>query len=393
MPADVPAIQAALRAASLDGWLLYDFQGVNPIARALVGLGGTTKMTTRRWYYMVPAEGAPRKLVHRIEAHVLDGVPGETTTYAGHASLDEGLSALLAGCRRVAMEYSPRCAIPYLSRVDAGTVEQVRANGVEVVTSGDLVQEFMAGWSDAQAETHRRAAAALYRIKDRAFEALRRVSAGETLDEYALQQLMVGWFEEEGLVSDAAPVVAAMEHAGDPHYQPTERSSRAIRPDELVLLDLWGKTRDEGAVYADISWVGFTGPTVPEDMARAFDAVVRARDAAVTLVEERVGAGQPVRGCDVDRAARAVLEQAGYAQAILHRTGHSLGETVHGQGVHMDDYETRDERRLLPGTGFTVEPGVYFKQFGMRSEINVLVGDGHVEVTGPRQQVIIPLVA
>src|SRR5690606_23944039 len=267
------------------------------------------------------------------------------------------------------------------------------ANGVEVVTSGDLVQEFMAGWSDAQVETHWRAAAALYRIKDRAFEALRRVSAGETLDEYALQQLMVGWFEEEGLVSDAAPVVAAMEHAGDPHYQPTERSSRAIRPDELVLLDLWGKTRDEGAVYADISWVGFTGPTVPEDMARAFDAVVRARDAAVTLVEERVGAGQPVRGCDVDRAARAVLEQAGYAQAILHRTGHSLGETVHGQGVHMDDYETRDERRLLPGTGFTGEPGGYLQQFGNRSEINVLVGDGHVEVTGPRQQVIIPLVA
>ncbi len=393
MPADVPAIQAALRAASLDGWLLYDFQGVNPIARTLAGLGGTAKMTTRRWYYMVPATGTPRKLVHRIESHVLDGMPGETRTYAGHESLDAGLAALLDGCRRVAMEYSPRCAIPYLSRVDAGTVEQVRGAGVEIVTSGDLVQQFMAGWSEAQAETHRRAAAALYRVKDRAFEALRRVSAGEPLDEYALQQLMVGWFEEEGLVSDAAPVVAAMENAGDPHYQPTEGSSRPIRPDELVLLDLWGKTREEGAVYADISWVGYTGSAVPAPMAQAFDAVVSARDAAVALVEARVIAGEPVRGCEVDRAARTVLEQAGYGDAIMHRTGHSLGETVHGQGVHMDDYETRDERRLLPGTGFTVEPGVYFKQFGMRSEINVLVGDGHIEVTGPRQQVIISLVA
>lgn len=393
MPADVPAIQAALRDASLDGWLLYDFQGVNPIARALVGLGGARKMTTRRWYYMVPATGTPRKLVHRIEPHVLDAVPGDAVTYAGHASLESGLTALLAGCRRVAMEYSPRCAIPYLSRVDAGTLEQVRAAGVEVVTSGDLVQQFMAAWSAAQADTHRQAAAALYRIKDKAFDALRRVSAGEPLTEYALQQRMVGWFEDEGLVSDAAPVVAAMENAGDPHYLPSETASRAIGPDELVLLDLWGKTRDAGAVYADISWVGYTGATVPDDMARAFDAVVRARDAAVALVETRVAAGEAVRGCEVDRAARAVLEQAGYAEAIFHRTGHSLGETVHGQGVHMDDYETRDERRLLPGTGFTVEPGVYFRKFGMRSEINVIVGDGHVEVTGPRQSFIIPLVA
>lgn len=391
MPVDVPSIQAALRAAALDGWLLYDFQGVNPIARSLVGLGGARKMMTRRWYYLVPAAGTPRKLVHRIEPHVLDGVPGQASTYAGHASLDEGLAALLQGCRRVAMEYSPQCAIPYLSRVDAGTLEQVRGRGVAVVSSGDLVQQFIAVWSAAQVETHRQAAAALYRIKDRAFEVLRRVAADEPLTEYALQQQMVQWFEEEGLTSDAAPVVAAMENAGDPHYQPAEHSSRTIRPDELVLLDLWGKTRADGAVFADISWVGFTGRVVPDEMARAFDAVVRARDAAVALVEARVTAGQPVQGFEVDRAARAELVEAGYGDAVFHRTGHSLGETVHGQGVHMDDYETHDERHLLPGTGFTVEPGVYFEKFGMRSEINVLVGDGHVDVTGPRQSSIVPL--
>jgi Xaa-Pro dipeptidase len=393
MPLDVQAIQAALRADGLDGWLLYDFQGVNPIARALAGLGGSRKMTTRRWYYLIPASGTPRKLVHRIEAHTLDGVPGAAAPYAGHASLRDGLAALLDGCRRVAMEYSPLCAIPYLSRVDAGTLEQVRACGVEVVSSGDLVQQFMARWSDEAVHSHRRAADALHRIKDQAFEALRRVGAGEALTEYGLQQQMVGWFGEAGLVSDAAPVVAAMENAGDPHYQPSETRSRAIRPNELVLVDLWGKIDVPGAVFADISWVGFTGGDVPDDMTRAFAAVVRARDAAADLVQTRVRGGQPVQGFEVDRAARAVLIEAGYGEAILHRTGHSLGETVHGQGVHMDDYETHDERRLLPGTGFTLEPGVYFTGFGMRSEINVLVGDGDIEVTGPRQMEIIRLTA
>lgn len=393
MPLDVQAIQQALRADRLDGWLLYDFQGVNPIARAVAGLGGSRKMTTRRWYYLIPAEGHPRKLVHRIEPHTLDAVPGTSTTYAGHASLRDGLAALLDGCRRVAMEYSPLCAIPYLSRVDAGTLEQVRACDVEVVSSGDLVQQFMAAWSGEAVETHRTAAAALYRIKDRAFEALRGVATGASLTEYDLQQRMVGWFDEEGLDSDAAPVVAAMENAGDPHYQPSATQSRTIAPNELVLLDLWGKTRVPGAVYADISWVGFTGTDVPADMARAFDAIVRARDAAVALVEARVEAGADVRGFEVDRAARTVLMDAGYGDAVLHRTGHSLGETVHGQGVHMDDYETHDARRLLAGTGFTIEPGVYFSQFGMRTEINVLVGDGLVDVTGPRQMEIIRLTA
>jgi Xaa-Pro aminopeptidase len=393
MPLDVQAIQAALRADGLDGWLLYDFQGVNPIARALAGLGGSRKMTTRRWYYLIPASGTPRKLVHRIEAHTLDAVPGDATPYAGHESLRDGLARLLDGCRRVAMEYSPRCAIPYLSRVDGGTLEQVRACGVDVLSSGDLVQQFMARWSDEAVATHREAAAALYRIKDRTFEALRHASTGGALTEYALQQQMVEWFADEGLVSDAAPVVAAMENAGDPHYQPSDTRSRAIRPNELVLIDLWGKIETPGAVYADISWVGFTGADVPADMTRAFDAVVRARDAAADLVQARVRSGEPVRGFEVDRAARAVLVEAGYAEAILHRTGHSLGETVHGQGVHMDDYETHDERRLLPGTGFTLEPGVYFKSFGMRSEINVLVGDGDIEVTGARQMEIIRLTA
>jgi Xaa-Pro dipeptidase len=389
---DIPAIQEALRSDGLDGWLLYDFHGSNPIAVRMAGLGGGGHMTTRRWYYLVPAEGQPRGLVHAIERHNLDQLPGEKLVYAGREQLDEALTRLLAGLDRVAMEYSPKCAIPYLSRVDAGTAEAVRARGVELVSSGDLVQRFEAAWGAAQLTLHRAASEALYRIKDRAFEAAAAaLRTGPLLTEYALQQQMVGWFEEEGLVSDSPPVVAIGANAGNPHYLPTATVTRTIVADEILLLDLWGKRRDQGAVFADITWVGVTAARVPEAPAAAFAAIVEARDAAVTIVDEAARAGRDLRGWEVDRAARNVLEQAGYGRYILHRTGHSLGESVHGNGVHMDDYETHDDRRVLSGTGFTVEPGLYFDDFGVRTEINVFRSADRAEVTGPRQAEIVTL--
>ncbi|MEQ1911886.1 MAG: M24 family metallopeptidase, partial [Vicinamibacterales bacterium] len=361
MPLDVAAIQRTLCDDGLDGWLLYDFHGSNPIAAGLAGLVGGGHMTTRRWYYLIPATGDPRGLVHAIERHNLDGLPGEKTVYAGRQQLDAGLDALLSGLKRVAMEYSPGCAIPYLSRVDAGTAEAVRGRGVTIVSSGDLVQRFEAAWTETQLATHRSASDALYRIKDRAFAAAAAaVRAGMPLNEYTLQQQMVGWFEEEELVSDSPPVVAVGANAANPHYLPTTGRSRAIVADELLLLDLWGKRRELGSVFADITWVGFTGHQVPDVQARAFGAIANARDAAIALVTEAARDNQPLQGWQVDRAARTVLQEAGYGPQILHRTGHSLGEHVHGNGVHMDDYETHDDRRLLPGTGFTVEPGLYF---------------------------------
>lgn len=391
MALDVAAIQSSLEADGLDGWLLYDFHGSNPIAARLAGLTGGGHMTTRRWYYLIPAHGQPRGLVHAIERHNLDQLPGEKIVYAGRQQLDAGLTQLLAGTTRVAMEYSPNCAIPYISRVDAGTAEAVRARGVEIVSSGDLVQQFEAAWTPAQLAQHRAASEALYRIKDRAFsaaaDALRR---GVPLTEYDLQQQMAGWFVEERLVSDSAPVVACGENAGNPHYLPGAESP-AIRLDEVLLLDLWGKLDEQGAVFADITWVGFAGSRVPDDVARAFAAVADARDAAVRLVQDAVAAGRDIRGWEADRAARAVLEQAGYGAYVLHRTGHSLGENVHGNGVHLDDYETHDERRILPGTGFTVEPGVYFERFGIRSEINVFCAGHEALVTGPRQMEVVTL--
>jgi Xaa-Pro dipeptidase len=393
MSLDVGAVQRALAEQGLDGWLWYDFQGANPIAQRMAGLGGGGHMATRRWFYMIPASGEPRGLVHMIEKHNLDRLPGAKTEYAGRAQLEAGLKHLLTGTRRVAMEYSPNGAIPYVSRVDAGTIELVRGQGVEVVSSGDLIQQFEAQWGDEGVRTHRVAADKLYRIKDRAFEAVAsRLRDGVATTEYDIQQLMWQWFEDEGLTSDAAPLVAAQENASDPHYMPSPTASRAIRPNELLLLDLWGKLKTPGAVFADISWVGYTGTAVPAEMTRVFDTARDARDAAVTLVQDAARQRREVRGYELDRAARGVIEAAGYGQYILHRTGHSLGETVHGNGAHLDDYETHDERRLLPGTGFTIEPGIYLERFGVRTEINMVWTAAGPEVTGPRQQEIVRVV-
>ena len=392
MALDVAAVQEALRVDGLDGWLLYDFHGSNPIAARLAGQTNGGHMTTRRWYYLIPAQGEPRALVHAIERHNLDRLPGEKIVYAGREQLDAGLTALLRGTRRVAMEYSPSCAIPYLSRVDAGTAEAVRARGVEIQSSGDLVQQFEARWTPPQLASHRAASEALYRIKDRAFDAVARsLRDGTRTTEYDIQQLMVGWFEDEGLVSDSAPQVSVGANAGNPHYLPTAGQSRPIVPQEIVLLDLWGKRTEPGAVFADITWVGYAGTRLPDEYAGAFAAVARARDTAVTLVEDAARGGRDVRGWEVDRAARAVLHEAGFGDHILHRTGHSLGESVHGNGVHLDDYETHDDRRILPGTGFTIEPGLYFDTFGVRSEINMFRGERDATVTGPRQREVVML--
>jgi Xaa-Pro aminopeptidase len=387
-------VQQSLKAEGLDGWLLYDFHGSNPIAARLLGTANGAKMTTRRWFYLVPATGEPRGLVHAIERKTLDALPGEKTVYAGREQLDAGLTKLLSGVKRVAMEYSRDCAIPYISRIDAGTLELVRNRGVDVESSGDLVQRFEAVWDEAALATHREASAALYRVKDRAFELVaRRARDGEAMTEFAIQQQMASWFEEEGLTSDSHPVVAAQENAGDPHYLPTARRARAIGRDELVLLDLWAKKKEHPqAVYADITWVGFTGRDVPPEMARAFEAIRQARDAAAALVQESARNQRDLRGWQVDRAARNVLEQAGFKERILHRTGHNLGRDVHGNGVHMDDYESHDDRRLLPGTGFTIEPGVYFESFGVRTEINMYYGEREALITGPAQTEIVRLV-
>jgi Xaa-Pro aminopeptidase len=389
---ELERIQESIREAGLDGWLLYDFHGNNPIATGLAGLGGPGVISTRRWYYLIPANGSPVGLVHAIERHNLDALPGEKRVYSERRTLVAELRRLLSGQRRLAMEYSPACTIPYLSRVDGGTLEQIRDLGVEVVSSGDLAQQFEAAWDAAALATHREASARLYRIKDRAFEAVAACLHDQrAVTEHGIQQLMVGWFDEEGLVSDSAPVVAAAENTANPHYLPSAERHRTIRPGDVVLLDLWGKLDLPGTVFADITWVGVASPDVPDAVQAVFSVVREARDAAIGLVQTAVTAGRPLAGWQVDRAARDVIEGAGYGAQFVHRTGHSLGESVHGNGVHMDDYETHDERQLLPGTGFTIEPGIYLESFGIRSEINMFVGEGSATVTGSSQSRVVTL--
>jgi Xaa-Pro aminopeptidase len=387
MSLDIAAVQAALREDGLDGWLLYDFRGVNPVAARLTGIAGSGHMATRRWYYLIPREGTPIRLVHAIERHNLDGVPGRTVVYASRETLASGLTTLLEGRRRLAMEYSKDCAIPYLSRVDAGTIELIRSHGVEVVSSGDLIQRFEAAWDAAALATHQDASARLYRIKDRALAFVRAaLAAGRPLTEYAIQSEMVQAFTDEDLIADSAPVVGAQANAGNPHYLPTAAQHRAVGRNEVLLLDLWGKRPTPGAVYADITWMAFTGPEIPARVQAAWSAAAAARDRAIAFVQAGIRAGRDVRGFEVDAAARQVLVDAGFGGHVLHRTGHSLGEEIHGNGVHMDDYETKDDRRLIPGIGFTIEPGLYFEDFGIRTEIDMTVGLQDATVTGDIQE-------
>jgi Xaa-Pro aminopeptidase len=390
MSLEISRIQSALAAQKLDGWLLYDFRGTNAIAEGLVGLGG--QHVTRRWYYFIPATGEPRKLVHAIESKKLDHLPGDKTIYAGRKPLEDGLKKILSGAKTIAMEYSANCDIPYISRVDAGTIDLIRSLGLSIVSSGDLVGEFEAAWDEAEIASHRAASEKLYRIKDRAFQFVQtKMQAGTPLTEFIVQNEMVGFFKDEGLIFDNPPIVAAQEHAGDPHYAPSKDHSRAIKPNEILLIDLWGKLPDAGAVYADITWTGFTGETPPEKFAKAFGTIVAGRDAAIKLVQDGIAAGRDVRGFEVDRICRDTIASAGFGDFFVHRTGHSLGTEVHGNGVHMDDYETRDDRKLLPGTGFTIEPGIYTKEFGVRTEINMVVGARTATVTGPCQTTLITM--
>ena len=386
------AVQEALREEGLDGWLLYDYRGSNPIARSVTGVERHTGLTSRRWYYLIPATGEALALVHDLERDTLKHLPGRQFVYSERADLEDRLDDVLRAVHRVAMEYSPGCRLPNLSRIDAGTLEQVRARRVEVVSSGDLVQRFEAAWDKAALDSHRTASKHLHDIKDRAFDLIRSAFRSGVLTEYRVQQEVMQWLRDAGLVSKGVPMVASQQNSNNPHYSPTSTAHQAIGVGELVLLDLWGKLPNHGAVYADITWVCFTGSRPPEKAMHVFGVARDARDAAVALVEQRVGGGRDIRGWEVDRAARDVVTQAGYGDWFFHRTGHSLGEELHGNGVNMDDYETRDERRLLSGTGFTIEPGIYLPHsFGVRTEINLHVSGSAVAVTGPRQSAIVPL--
>lgn len=376
------AIQKALGERGLDGWLFYSFRDSDPIALNILGLS-RRELLSRRWFYLVPASGEPIKLVHRIEPEALDRLPGKRLIYLPWRELEAKLGEMLRGLKRVAMQYSPRNSVPYISRVDAGTIELVRSFGVEVVSSGDLVQMFESRWSRAQLDLHIEAAEALRRIIDQAFaEIARAVAAGRRITEYDIQQFICDAYKDNGLVTSHSPIVAVNANAALPHYQPTRERHSEIKRGDLVLLDIWAKRDAPDAVYADITWTGYVGNRVPERIERIFEIVRGARDAAYGFVDEAARARRPVYGWQADEVARSYIRERGYGEYFLHRTGHSIGVEVHGTGANLDNLETRDERMLLPGTAFSIEPGIYLDDFGIRSEIDVYFGDGATLVAG-----------
>jgi Xaa-Pro dipeptidase len=390
---DLDAIQAALREYGLGGWVLYDFRGTNVPARRVLDLEGRPA-GSRRFLYVIPASGPPRKLVHRIEPGALDHLPGDRRVYTRWQDWEAGVAALVAGLTPVAMEYAPRGGNPYVGRVDAGTVELVRDVGSgAVVSSGDLIQRFEATWDDDQWRMHREAEVHTRSAYARAWGLIaERTSEGGTVGESEVQAAILAHFKEKGLTTYSPPIVAVGPHSGDPHYEPGRDPDTPIGPGDFVLIDLWAKLDRPRAVYSDLTRVGYVGSTVPARFEEIFQIVARARDAAIALVRASTGANETLRGWQVDRAARRVIEEAGYGDAFVHRTGHSIGQETHGNGANMDDLETHDERRVLRRTCFSIEPGIYLDDFGVRSEVNVFIdGSGEVHVTGGLQAHVIPI--
>jgi len=384
----VPAIQSALRERNIDAWLFYDHHHRDPIAYRVLGLPAEL-MVTRRWFYLIPAEGEPLKLVHKIEAGHLDSLPGSTRQYSGWQELFESLKSMLANHRDIAMQYSPNNFVFTISLVDAGTVELLRGLGKNIVSSADLVAQFEATWTEDQIKTHFAARDSIDAITAAAFKEIgRRVRNGGTT-EHEIQQWFMEAFARENLITDDPPIVAVNRNAGNPHYEPRADHPVPIRTGDFVLLDVWGKKNIPDAVYYDITWVGFVGKAPTGKMHQVFEVVRDARDAGVKTVIDAIGAGRRIAGWEVDRAARNHIKEKGFGEYFIHRTGHSIGTDVHSNGANMDDLEIHDERQILPNSCFSIEPGIYLPEFGVRSEVDVLVRSKSAEVTGNIQREIV----
>lgn len=387
-------IQKALKEAGIDGWLFYDFHNRDAIAARILKMD-TTRFASRRWFYYIPSEGIPQKLVHAIEPWRCDHLPGDKHIYLPWEEQHRLLKEILANSQKVAMQYSPMNAIPYVSIIDGGTIELIRSFGVEVVSSADLVSLFESHLSMEDWESHKEAGKVLQMVKDEAFkEIARRIKAKDNPKEYEIQSFMHNLMHKNNMKWEDGPIVAVNEHAADPHFEPTPENSYIMNEGDLVLIDLWAKKNEPGAIYYDITWMGYIGVDVPKHIEEIFQVARKGRDAAYNLVKERFSKNETVYGWEIDDACRKVLTEAGYGKYFIHRTGHNIGEEVHGNGAHIDNLETKDERKIIKGTCFSIEPGIYMpeEKLGFRTEIDVFVTDEEeVEVFGAIQENVIPI--
>jgi len=378
-------IQQLLQSRQIGGWLFYGFRDIDPTVYQVLRFPPNPHIT-RRFFYLIPAQGEPRKLVHRIEPRKLDHLPGSKREYSRWSELEHQLGDLLKGISQVAMQYSPRNSNPYVSKVDGGTLEAVRGQGLEIVSSGDILQLFEAVWTEQQIHQHRSTAKGLGEIVLAAFEfAARQIVDQGFSDELSVQSFILDQFSDRGWITDNPPIVGVNAHAGDPHYSPNAETNTRLGREDLLLIDLWAKTDELGSVFADITWTAYYGSSPSSHLLEVADTVMKARDRGVEFLQERLRAGRKVMGFEVDDAVRRVIEDAGYGDYFVHRTGHNLGEEVHGNGVHFDNLETHDTREVIPGIASTIEPGIYLPEFGIRSEINLYFPGGDVEVTTPIQ--------
>lgn len=387
----VSAIQDALQEAGLDGWLFYDHHFRDPLAYRVLKFEAP-RTPSRRWYYFIPAKGEPRRLVHRIEPTMLDALAGEKHVYSSWQTMCDGIRTITQGAKRIAMQHSDNCEIPYIALVDGGMIDLIRSLGLQIFTSADMVQSFESVWSAAQLETHLEAGRRVDASLAAAFEKISAALKNNvTVTEHEIQQFIRKQFADKGMFTDHGPIVAVNANASNPHYEPTAAANQPIRKGDLVLIDLWAKLDQPGAVYYDITWTGYCGPTPPAEILRVFSVVTGARKAASNFVISRIAKGEPTCGYEVDDVCRGHIRDAGLADYFVHRTGHSIGEEVHGTGANMDNLESHDTRRLIAGTCFSIEPGVYLENFGIRSEVNVYVGEKEAMVTGRQQEELLRL--
>lgn len=391
---ELKKIQDALKEFGFDGWLFYDFHDRDAIAARVLKMD-TNRFASRRWFYYIPADGEPQKLVHAIEPWRCDHLPGKKHVYLPWQQQHEMLKNILSGAGNVAMQYSENNAIPYVSIVDGGTIELIRSFGVDVVSSANLVSFFESHLDEKDRRSHKEAGEIMQMVKDEAFrEIKRRITSGQNPKEYEIQAFMHDLMRKNNMTWEDGPIVAVNEHAGDPHFEPTPENSHTMKEGDTVLIDLWAKKDEPGAIYYDVTWMGFIGPEVPEKVQKIFDIASEARDAGLNLVKERFQKGEDLHGYEVDKATRKVIEDAGYGEYFIHRTGHNIAEEVHGNGTHIDNLETKDERLIIKGSCFSIEPGIYMPddKLGFRTEIDVFVtDDGNVEVYGPIQKDVIPI--
>ena len=386
---ELQKIQTELRKQNVDGWLFFDHHLRDPLAYRVLGLP-TTTIPTRRWYYMIPAQGDPKGMEHRIERNMLGSLPGERIPYSSWVEQVAALKKLTAGMKRVAMQFSPLCAIPYVSMVDGGTVDLIRSVGVEVVSSAELIQTFEARWTPAARDSHFEAARRVDRIRNEAFAMIReRLSNKAPLREVDVKNFFQEGYRREGLITDHGPIVGVNANASNPHYEPMEDNTAPIKRDDWLLIDHWAKLDKPGAVYYDVTWTAFCGENPSERIRTVFETVKNARDAAIERVQSAISASEPLCGYQVDDACRAVIDKAGFGEYFTHRTGHSIGVEVHGNGANMDNFENHDERRVSPFTCFSIEPGIYLPEFGVRSEVNMFIADNEALVTGEIQREMI----